>query len=193
MNKDVIYIDVEDDITAIISKVKSAKEKIVAIVPPKRVGVLQSAVNLRLLARAANQANKHLVVITNNPALSALAAAAALPVAKNLQTKPGLAEIPALDVDDGEDIIDGAQLPVGDHAKTAVTAAAVRTAIPVKDNTGTDAAVDQIAKAAAPGAGGTIASPKTKKGTKVPNFNMFRKKMVLIAGGGVLLIVRLPS
>ena len=51
MNKDVIYIDVEDDITAIISKVKASKEKIVALVPPKRVGVLQSAVNLHLLSR----------------------------------------------------------------------------------------------------------------------------------------------
>jgi hypothetical protein len=55
MNKDVIYIDVEDDITAIIGKVKGAKEKIVALVPPKRIGVLQSAVNLRLIARAAKQ------------------------------------------------------------------------------------------------------------------------------------------
>jgi len=49
MNKDVIYIDVEDDITAIIGKIKASSEKIVALVPPKRVGVLQSAVNLRLL------------------------------------------------------------------------------------------------------------------------------------------------
>ena len=47
MNKDIIYIDVEDDITAIIGKIKASKEKIVALVPPKRIGVLQSAVNLR--------------------------------------------------------------------------------------------------------------------------------------------------
>lgn len=49
MNKDVLYIDVEDDITTIIGKVKASKSKIIALVPPKRVGVLQSAVNLRLL------------------------------------------------------------------------------------------------------------------------------------------------
>ena len=49
--KDIIYIDVEDDITAIIGKIKESKEKIIALVPPKRIGVLQSAVNLRLLAR----------------------------------------------------------------------------------------------------------------------------------------------
>ena len=119
MNKDVIYIDVEDDITAIIGKVKDAKEKIVALVPPKRIGVLQSAVNLRLLARAAGQNDKRLVLISNNSALLALASAAKIPVAKNLQSKPELAEIPALDVDDGEDVIDGASLPVGELAKTA--------------------------------------------------------------------------
>ena len=32
MNKDVIYIDVEDDITTIISKIKASKERIIALV-----------------------------------------------------------------------------------------------------------------------------------------------------------------
>ena len=120
MKKDIIYIDVEDDITAIIGKVKGASEKIVALVAPKSVGVLQSAVNLRLLARAAKQANKRLVLITSNPALTALAAAAQLPIAKNLQSKPEIAQIPALDIDDGDDIIDGAQLPVGELQQQAL-------------------------------------------------------------------------
>ncbi|NCU39258.1 hypothetical protein EOL96_09650, partial [Candidatus Saccharibacteria bacterium] len=62
--KDVVYIDVEDDITAIIGKLKSSKHSIVALVPPKRTSVLQSAVNLRLLARSAEQHNKRLVLIT---------------------------------------------------------------------------------------------------------------------------------
>ena len=47
MKKDVIYIDIEDDITTIIEKVKEAATSIVALVPPKRVGVLQSIVNLK--------------------------------------------------------------------------------------------------------------------------------------------------
>ena len=45
MQKDVIYIDIDDDITAIIGKIKKSKEQIVAIVPPKRNGAMQSAVN----------------------------------------------------------------------------------------------------------------------------------------------------
>ena len=115
--KDVLYIDVEDDITAIIGKVKASKSKIVALVPPKRTGVLQSAVNLRLLARTADNEDKRLVLITGNAALTHLAAAAKIPVAKNLQSRPEVAEIKNFDNDDEEDVIDGEQLPIGDHAK----------------------------------------------------------------------------
>ena len=180
MNKDVIYIDVEDDITAIISNVKASKEKIVALVPPKRIGVLQSAVNLRLLARAADQSQKRLVIITNNHALMSLAATAKLPVAKNLQSKPELAPIAALDIDDGEDVIDGNDLPVGDHARQAE-----------------DSDVDTVAAAAAirsaqlaqpPKNGKPPTAARAKSGTKVPNFNTFRKKLILGIVGGILLI-----
>ena len=88
MNKDVLYIDVEDDITTIIGKIKASKDKIIALVPPKRIGVLQSAVNLRLLTRTAELNDKRIVLITNDHALSVLAASANIPVAKNLQSKP---------------------------------------------------------------------------------------------------------
>jgi hypothetical protein len=184
MNKDIIYIDVEDDITAIIGKVKEAKEKIVALVPPKRVGVLQSAVNLRLLSRAAGQADKRLVVITNNSALTALAAAAKIPIAKNLQSKPEVPEITALDIDNGEDVIDGASLPIGEHARTAggaLGSAAVGEAIRVN-------AAEDSPRATPPTPGSVPAKPRVKSGIRVPNFNSFRKKLVFGIGGGVLVI-----
>ena len=189
MNKDVIYIDVEDDITAIIGKVKDAKEKIVALVPPKRIGVLQSAVNLRLLVRAAEQSDKRLVLITSNSALMSLAASAKVPVAKTLQSKPELAEISALDVDDGEDIIDGSQLSVGELMKTAsgASAASSPTNSAVEDLIRENAAED-MPRATPPGPGQPLGKPKAKSGIKVPNFNAFRKKLVLIIGGGILLL-----
>jgi hypothetical protein len=183
MNKDVIYIDVEDDITAIIGKLKDSKEKVVALVPPKRVGILQSAVNLRLLDRAAHNANKRLVLITNNQALMALAAAAKLPVAKNLQSKPELPEIAALEIDDGEDVIDGADLPVGDHAKTAT--------VDGEDDTEIDKAAAGLmasTKAAPPTGGTPPRPPKSKKG-RVPNFDSFRKKLLIGIGAGVAVII----
>ena len=39
MNKDVIYIEPEDDITDIITKIKNSKERIVALVPSKKIEV----------------------------------------------------------------------------------------------------------------------------------------------------------
>lgn len=186
MNKDVIYIDVEDDITAIIGKVKDSKEKIVALVPPKRIGVLQSAVNLRLLERAASQHSKRLVVISNNSALMALAAAAKIPVAKNLQSKPELAEVSAVNVD-GEDIIDGAQLPIGELARTADKAPLGATALAEVGNSLED--TDSLPLATPPRSGEPLKRPKPKSGIKVPNFSKFRKRLIFGAIGGIVLIV----
>lgn len=176
MNKDVIYIDVEDDVTAIIGKVKDAKEKVVALVPPKRTGALQSAVNLRILLRTAKNSGKHLVLITNDQTLIPLAAGAGIPIAKNLQSKPEVPEIAALKIDDEDDIIDGSQLPVGEHAASAVPARTQKTSrIPVTSG-------DTVAKpsrATPPKAGESPRKPKKDAG-KVPNFNKFRKKLVII-------------
>jgi hypothetical protein len=190
MNKNIIYIDVEDDITAIIGKVKGAKEKIVALVPPKRIGILQSAVNLRLLARAAEQSNRRLVLISSNSALMALAAAAKIPVAKNLQSKPHLAEIPVLELDNGDDVIDGAQLPIGEHAKIgdASALAAASLSDPAIDEAVREDAAEITPRAVPPSPGQPLRKPRAKSGVAVPNFSKFRKKLVLIIAAGILLI-----
>ena len=73
MNKDVIYIEPEDDITDILANVKSAKNKIVALVPPKKAGVLRSAVNFKLIAKTARQSSKIVVLITTDESLLKLA------------------------------------------------------------------------------------------------------------------------
>ncbi len=177
MQKDVIYIDVEDDITAIIGKIKASKEKIVALVPPKRIGVLQSAVNLRLLARMADNSHKHLVLITNNQALIALSSVAQIPIAKNLQSKPEIAEIAALEIDDDEDVIDGAQLPVGELVKTtdstqpddvseAIETIDIETEVPAVSNVNSSNPLP-------------ITNVKSKSKSKVPDFSRFRKRLFI--------------
>lgn len=172
MQKDVIYIDTEDDITAIIGKVNDSSGKVVALVPPKRIGAIQSAVNLKLVHRAAESAKKHLVIVTNNHALSALAASAGIPIAKNLESRPEMPEITALEVDDN-DIIDGSSLPVGEHAKAAakLTESADSTEVNSKPEPGKKAG-----------------ATKAKAHTKVPNFDTFRKKMFIGIGVALLLI-----
>jgi hypothetical protein cdiviTM7_03019 len=178
MNKDVIHIDTEDDITSIIGKIKSSKERIIALVPPRRIGVLQSAVNIRLLARAAKSADKRVVIITSDNVLAGLAATADIPVAKTLQSKPEIAEIPALKVDDS-DVIDGGQLPVGDMADSAHKKP--------KDDKGASGAnaSDAANKNKSPG----NSAKSNKKKPKIPDFNVFRKKFALIGGGVLLLII----
>ena len=177
MNKDVIYIDTEDDITTIIGKVKSSKERIIALVPPRRIGVLQSAVNIRLLSRAATAAKKRIVIVTNDAVLSGLAATAKIPVAKTLQSKPEIAEVPVLKVDDN-DIIDGGSLPVGDIAKAAE-----------KKAKADDEVVDKVLAENAIDEAKDSKNGLKKKLPKVPDFNIFRKKFLLIGGGVILLVV----
>ncbi len=185
--KDVIYIDVEDDITAIIGKVKDAKQKIVALVPPKRTGVLQSAVNLKLLARAANNANKRLVIITGNAALGGLAASAEIPVAKSLNSRPELVKPSTASIDDKEveDLIDGDQLDVGDHVD-----------LKSKDSIDDDMSdtinginIDGESTPLPPKSSTPTRKESAKRGMKVPNFGSFRKRAAIGAGVGVLLLL----
>ncbi len=179
MKKDVIYIDTEDDITSIIEKVKSSHEKIVALVPPKRVGVLQSAVNLKLLHKAASSGNKHLVLITADKSLAALAAGVQIPVAKNLQSRPELAHTAEPPHDEADDVINGDEMPVGELARTAPSPG------PDDEEIVLPSSFSDPTSATSPVGG---AKNKKKIGPKVPNFNLFRKKILLIGIGALFLL-----
>lgn len=182
MKKDTIYIDIEDDITAVVGKVKASDGKVVALVPPKRIGILQSAVNLRLLARVAEQGDKHLVLVTGNQALTKLAASAGIPSARTLQSKPVLPPTPHSEDSSEEEIINGDELPVGDIARagdqplddtaSALAAAAVDSTI--RDNVAEDIESSLEAR------------PNNQNRVKVPSFDAFRKRLILIIAGVIL-------
>lgn len=93
MNKDVIYIEPDDDITDIISKIENSKEKIVALVPPKKASILRSIVNIKLITKTSSATGKTVVLVTTDPSIVKLAAATKIPVTKNLQTAPVIPEI----------------------------------------------------------------------------------------------------
>lgn len=189
MKKDVIYIDIEDDITSVIEKLKNSNEKIVAMVPPKGNAVLQSVVNLKLLKRAADQAGKQPVVVTSNQALTALAGGLDFYVAKNLQSKPVLAGAAAAELLDDEDV------EVSDHSEVEEASNTPDTTDDDSDEvelTGDELAGLQAGDAA--GAGAVAAAGKKSKDKKdkkdkkkVPNFDSFRKKLLI--GGGIALLL----
>lgn len=187
MKKDVIYIDVEDDITAIIGKVKLAGAKIVALVPPKRSGVLQSVVNLKLLKKNAADSGKQVVLITSDHSLLSLASGVKIPVAKNLQSRPELAPIPVLEVDN-DDIINGSELPVGELAN-----ALGETALPGEVG---PSVADELSQKIdlrdmppeTPAVNTKLPKTATGKKVKVPDFMAFRKWLFLGILGLILLI-----
>ena len=98
MNKDVIYIEPEDDITDIITKIENSKSKIIALVPPKKASVFRSVVNAKLITKAAKTAEKNVVLVTTDPSIVRIAASTKIPVSKSLQSAP---VIPKLDSDEG--------------------------------------------------------------------------------------------
>lgn len=195
--KDTVYIDLDDEITSIIDKVENAGAKIVALVLPKRAAVLQSIVNMRLLKRAAQNAGKNIVLITNDPAILPLAGAAQLHVAKNLQSKPHippspvpLHEAPEAPSDEPsetktEEEIDEANAKIDYGRSIGELAAAHEVEEPETIPLDSEDEADKDA------AGASATKPKIAKDKrlKVPNFDKFRLLLGLGGVGLILLIV----
>jgi hypothetical protein len=195
--KDVIYVDVDDEITSLIDKVTESEHKIVALVLPKRSSVLQSIVNMKLLKRSADDASKNVVLITSEPSLLPLAGAVGLYVAKTAQSKPEIPTGPRRFKSDDSETVDESEL--GDDEDTAAGAAAAG-AEAAETDSDESIELDNEPKAAPVK---TKESKKAKKGTnrklKVPNFNRFRAVMglailavILLIGFGVYAFTALP-
>lgn len=194
--KSTIYIDADDEITAIIEKVRAANSNIVALVPPKRAPALQSIVNLKLLQRAARTAKKNLVLVTTEPALLPLAGTVGMMVAKTPTSKPEVPVAPKVTdapdemesevVESGEEPALDPAAPVGALAAAGGVASSQE---PDVETVELDDIPDAVAAAPPSKKSGKAKAAKQDKKLKVPNFNTFRKKMLLIGGGLVVLIV----
>ena len=198
MNKDVIYIEPEDDITDIITKIEKSKEKIVALVPPKKAGVFRSIVNIKLIAKAGNTAGKSVVLVTIDPSITKLAAATKLPVAKNLQSAPVIPEadtgedednstIESIDDDEAEDVPEDA---AEEDADGEADAPAGEEAAEEPEDSEDDAADEEEDEEAKPAKKGKKAkkSPKAS-GNKLVDWFKSHKKLAIFSGVcGVALI-----
>lgn len=191
--KDTIYIDIDDEITGIIDKVRASKGKVTALVLPKRAGVFQSIVNMKLLKRAADDADKNLVLITSEAGLMPLAGAAGIHVAKTLNSKPEVPIAPKLD-DAGEEAIDEAGNTQAATKETAGSQPVGELAGASSDNGVETLQLEDDELPAVEAAGAKPAESKkpikpakdkkSGKGFKIPNFGKFRKKLIF---GGIIL------
>ena len=152
-SKDTIYIDNEDEITAVIEKVINATHKVVALVLPKRATVFQSPVNMKLLKKKKKNASKSLVLITSDKGILAIASVSGVHVAKTLQTKPA---IPVME-----------HATTGDGANPETNPAATDDAIELDNSVAESVATD------------AERAKSTKKIMKIPDFSSFRFKVGL--------------
>lgn len=202
-DKDTLYIDIDDEITGIIDKVRGSKGKVVALVLPKRASVFQSLVNMKLLKRAADSDKKNVVLITTESGLLPLAGLAGLHVAKTLTSKPEIPLAPTA-IDDAEEAIaeDGEEIEMPPDPKQTVGALADKTAPKATPTTSPDGLetlmldADDVPPEADAGLnkpGPKSFEPPAKTGKKaknkklkVPNFERFRLVLVIV---GLLLLL----
>lgn len=211
MNKEVIYLEPEDDITDVLTKLQRAEQKLVALVPPKKATILRSAVNMKLIARTAKDCEKVAVIVTGDPAVIKLAMAARIPVAKTLQSRPMvptpemLQESKSSEQVIDEDLAEKSEKSAGNAqnpAKSAsnATSKAARAASEAPEDTldasDADGAVtldltdEGLAAAAEKGQKSAKSGNKsTKSAQKVPSLEKYRKWIILGSVTGVLLII----
>ncbi len=83
--KKVIYIEIDDEVTAIYERLKNLKYKNIYLVVPKRAVIFQSIVNLKILKRKAEDLEKNIFIITNDLNGIHLAGKIGLPVYDKLE------------------------------------------------------------------------------------------------------------
>ncbi|HTE22633.1 MAG TPA: hypothetical protein VK674_06355 [Candidatus Limnocylindria bacterium] len=178
--KDIVYIDVEDEITAVIDKLQSSPKKIVALVLPKRAAVFQSVVNMKLLKRVADESKKHVVLVSSESALMPLAGAVGLHVARTPQSKPEIPPTPSATREQAGGDEPDRSAPVGDLSDQPEDDDPIQ----VDNSEAPLATADKKGKKSK-----DAGAKKAGKRLKIPNFEKFRTKLLLGAVGLVILIV----
>lgn len=173
------YIDIDDEITTIIDKVVGSKEKIIALVLPKRATVLQSIVNMKLLKRSADEANKKIVLITSDPSVIPLAGIAEVHIAKTLQSKPEIPEAPDTEMSVKADEPVDADVELDKNATIGSLAG---------DNEEEVAEIPEVSSTDAKQQATQKAKTKKSKKLKIPNFSKFRTRLILAIVALIVLI-----
>lgn len=87
MADDTIYIDADEEITAVIDKLRQESATTISIVVPKGAALLQSVVNLKLLKKEADEHGKDIALVTADPIGRNLAAQVGIAVYEDTERK----------------------------------------------------------------------------------------------------------
>ncbi len=193
--KDTIYIEPDDEITLVIDKVLSSKERVVALVLPKRASVFQSTVNMKLLQKNAKSTGKKLVIVSSDATIKNMAALARVHIAQTLNSKPTIPKLTP--TSSSTTVLVADEEPTEEHEESGTTHAETEPDEPDRidvDTDGTESEADDVV--ADTDAAGT---KKAKKSLKIPDFNRFQLRfgigLAVVAGlfvGWLLGFVILP-
>lgn len=205
MNKEVIYLEPEDDITDILTKLQQAEQKLVALVPPKKATMLRSAVNMKLVARVAKECEKVAVIVTADPAIIKMAMAAKIPVAKTLQSRPVVptpesvkaSEMDADVIDENGDFLDekdsDSKKSINPSKNTSKGARVDSEAASAKSADTFDLTEESLENDSEGPKNGKKTSEKTKKDNKkapkVPSLDKYRKWIIIGVAAAVVAVV----
>jgi len=169
--EEIIYLEVDSEITEAIDKLKNVDAKEVRLVVPARSSLLGSVVNLKLLKKSADESKKDLVLVTSDKTAKFLAGRIGLAVASSVKAEAKVPEVP-----------DEAEKPDIDEAAEVAIAAAAAKSKKAKKEAGEDA--DEEPEDDSPMSSKSLednepAPKRAKKGkqAKIPNYNAFQKKL----------------
>lgn len=94
LNRKIIFVDIDDEITEVYDRVKDLKVRDIYIVIPKRAALLHSVVNLKILKRKLEDIEKKLFIITNDKTGVQLALQADIAVYEKSEEDLGRKEAP---------------------------------------------------------------------------------------------------
>jgi len=86
LSEKVLYIDIDEEITSLIDRVKKIKADRVYLVLPKRAVLMQSIVNLKILAHEASKLGKEISLVTGDKKGGSLASQVGLTVYQDLRS-----------------------------------------------------------------------------------------------------------
>ncbi len=197
-----LYLEVDEDITSAIDKLRKAPGASVQIVVPKRSGILQSIINLKLLKKAAADAGKELVLVTNDKVAGDLAGRIGIPVAAAIGSRPVI-NMPARpepknyadEVIEADDPVPATDLmDLGDGPVKAEGVATKRPAFSRRDidkprPVGAVAAAAAIVAAEAEPAEVSVSEkPMAAGASKVPSFTKLQRRLAWVGLAALVII-----
>ena len=109
---EIIYLELDEEITSVIDKIKNAKNTSIGLVVPRNATLLQSVVNLRLIGKEAKNLGKEIAIITSDKIGRNLATQVGLPVYNSIRDDRPVIKNSSINEIDRDEIIEIKPTPV---------------------------------------------------------------------------------